>query len=49
MAVMCNQLIAGFLQLGQRIFHKGKIVPQYSQDQIIGCPRSSLFCRRLRA
>ncbi len=28
MAVMCNQLIADFLQLGQRIFHKGNIAPR---------------------
>jgi hypothetical protein len=35
MTNICNQLIADFLQLGQRIFHKGKIVAQCSQDQII--------------
>jgi len=43
MTNICNQLIADFLQLGQGIFRRGKIVPQRSPDQIIGGPLFLLF------
>jgi len=34
-ATTCNQLNAGLRQLGHFIFHSGKTVPQFWQDQII--------------
>jgi hypothetical protein len=34
-ATTCNQLNAGLRQLGHFIFHSGKTVPQFWQDQMI--------------
>ena len=40
MARICSQFMADFLQFGQRIFHKGKILPQWSHEEIISFLRS---------